>query len=185
MDSNDRFIWIDLETGGLDPDECPLMEVGFRITDVDFNLLGEYDWLIWEDWYDGFVFDDFITKMHTKSGLFEEAKQQGIPAPEVEPQIRDWLAEWGVSLSDPMCGSSVQFDRSFLLANLPTVHAMFSYRNIDISTIKELCRRLNPVLYGKIDQNTTKRELHRVKPDLEDTCSEALFYVENFLHVGE
>lgn len=188
-DTNDRLIWIDVETTGLDPENELLLEVGFRITDPDLNLIGERDWQIWEEeWEENLShLDPFVAKMHAKSGLIDDCIDHGQPLLTVGDDMRDWLLEWGVSKSDPMCGSSVQFDRSFMGIHLPLTHDLFSYRNIDISTLKELCRRLNPVLYGKIDDDhrTTKRELHRALPDLQDTCSEAYFYFENFLHLGD
>lgn len=187
-DTGDRFIWIDIETTGLNPEEELLLEVGFRITDIELNLLGERDWQIWDTpSYDERELDSFILNMHTKSGLLDDCQDHGSTLDEVCGDMQDWLSGWGVNKSDPMCGSSVQFDRSWMGIHLPLVHDMFSYRNVDISTVKELCRRLNPVLYGKIDSDvkTSKREIHRALPDLQDTCSEAGFYFENFLWLGD
>lgn len=182
-DIQERFFWIDIETTGLDPYNELLLEVGFRITDVDLNLLAEHDWQLMEPYYDDKFqnLDDFILKMHTKSGLIEDCYDHGMPINKASADMTDWLREQGVTKSDPMCGSSVQFDRLFMGEHLPLVHDLFSYRNIDISTIKELCRRLNPAIYSRIDESTSKRELHRALPDLADTISEASFYFDNFL----
>lgn len=192
-DGFDRFIWVDIETTGLDPATGLLLEVGFRITDVELNLIDHNEWQIWEDSYDGIVgidpwchkLDEFIRNMHFKSGLLDLDGPGGEPLDKVAEQAYDWLITHNVGKTDPMCGSSVQFDRGWLLVHMPYVESLFSYRNIDISTIKELCRRLNPDLYSKLEKYSSKREMHRVMPDLEDTCSEANFYFQNFLHLGD
>lgn len=186
----DRFFWIDIETTGLNPDADLLLEVGIRITDSELDLIDEKDWQLWNtphyDQVCGENFtnlDEFILNMHTKSGLLEDACSVGMVPAAAEAEIVEWLTGHGVEKSDPMCGSSVQFDRSWLAEWMPSVHKKFSHRNIDISTVKELCRRLNPELYSKLEQHAPKRELHRALPDLQDTITEARFYVDNFLHV--
>lgn len=186
-DTTERFIWVDIETTGLDPYNDLLLEIGFRVTDTDLNLIAEHDWQIWDDQIAEGGWDEFIQKMHTKSGLFDDCNSHGLDITTVQQEVTGWLKEFEITKSDPMCGSSVQFDRSFIGAHLPLVHDLFSYRNIDISTIKELCRRLNPVLYGKLEGHpaVTKRELHRALPDLQDTISEANFYFQEFLILGD
>lgn len=188
MSAFERFIWIDIETTGLEVEECELLEIGFRITTPELDLITEKDWVIWPgvDLTEENT-DAFIWNMHTKSGLIEDVNNVGQALSDIETDIFEWLKEQEVSREDPLCGSSVQFDRRFFEYNMKDAHELFSYRNVDISTVKELCRRLNPSLYSKIDsdRNTSKRELHRVLPDLQDTCSEAGFYFDNFLYLGD
>lgn len=191
MDDDSKFVWIDMETTGLIPQQGVPLEVGFLITDVDLNELNRSSWTIYEEkWDDAGLYeapkvDKFVLDMHDKSGLWEELPEHGCTLGYVQGSTQRWLIDNGVGTDDPMCGSSVQFDRLWAEYWLPGVFDQFSYRNIDISTLKELMRRLSPDIYAEIDgdDNTTKRGLHRVLPDLEDTISEFKFYRKEFLYV--
>lgn len=186
---NEHLIWTDLETFGLNPETDPIIEVGFIVTDLDLNILDEKNWLIWNISYESRYTDfkeqdNFVYKMHEKSKLWQDAREAGQPAIEVEHSILQWLTNHKVDTGkDPLCGSSVHFDRSMFDAQLPRILIKFSYRNIDVSSIKELCMRYNPVLYGKLDESVPKAEQHRVLPDLSDTIAEFNFYKENFLFI--
>jgi oligoribonuclease len=189
MSGEDRFIWCDIETSGLIPETGLILEIGFIITDTEFNEIDANAWTVWDTpTYDDFKFDSFILNMHgdTGSGLITDARGSGWTLKDVKEDVLTWLHGHGIKNNkEPMCGSSVHFDQMWLLHHMPEVANQFHYRHIDTSTVKELCRRLNPSLYAKLDKYTTKRELHRVLPDLEDTISEAKFYSENFLIVGD
>lgn len=189
MTGNDRLVWVDMETTGLDPRlELPL-EIGFIITNLNLDVIDQWDCMIWDTpTYDEKILDPFVLKMHGPegSGLLEEAQEAGVTAAEAFAEGLDFLKGHGVVKAErigtePMVGSSVQFDREWLFVHAPEIFASFHYRNIDWSTVKELCRRYNPPVYAKIDRFTTKRELHRVLPDIEDSISEARFYIDNFL----
>ena len=119
--------------------------------------------------------------MHTKSGLWEEAVTQGIRPQAAVTGLVNWLIKYDVNNTEPLCGSSVQFDRNWLDYHMPEVISHFSYRNIDISTVKELCRRYNPELYKKIAVDVVPLKDHRVMSDLDDTIAEFKFYRDNFL----
>lgn len=189
--SDDRFVFVDIETTGLVPDREIVLEVGFCIVTTDLtNVIADCSQLIWDSGYTEFVenmTDAYVADMHTKSGLFVDARRDGVPLQQAQDQLVAWLNEWGMSKDtpikarDPLAGSSVHFDRSMLIEHLPQVEECFHYRNIDISTIKELCRRLNPEVYAKLDKATEKQELHRVQPDLIDTLKEFRFYRDNFV----
>lgn len=182
--SNDRLVWVDMETTGLDPRlEVPL-EIGFIITTLNLDVIDQWDCMIWDSpTYDERALDSFIYKMHGPEGslLLEEAQNEGIVAAEAFAEGLDWLNGHGLDGSEPMVGSSVQFDREWLFVHAPEIFSAFHYRNIDWSTVKELCRRYNPSVYSKIDQYTRKRETHRCLPDIEDSITEARFYLDNFL----
>lgn len=189
MDDDEKFVWIDMETTGLDPRAGVPLELGFIITDVELNEIDRAAWTIFEDqWddqgkYEEPLVDKFVLDMHDKSGLWGELPEHGSSVLYVQQQAHKWLVDHLVGQDDPMCGSSVQFDRQWAEHWFPDVFSQFSYRNIDISTLKELMRRLSPDLYPLIDTNASKRGIHRVLPDLEDTISEFKFYREEFLYV--
>lgn len=211
---DDRFILIDVETFGLDPDTDPIIEVGFRIVDRHFQLIDEKSWLVWNSpIYDGrleameynakcaanLAGDDitkkqitprqkadlFVLTMHTNNKLLRNAQAEGLAPVEVEDSIVHWLNGYGIREGrEPLVGSSLgALDVPMLKAQMPRVIDQFHYRTIDISSVKELCRRLNSSVYSKMDGVTLNRKIHRVLPDMEDSVSELKFYVDNFLWV--
>lgn len=188
-----RLIWCDLETFGLDYDHDPIIEIGFAITDLDFNVQETFSRTIWDEVLYGrrlgqiksnAAFDDnahFILKMHTDSGLFEEAMKDGNSLYDVLNETLAWLTKQGVDNEEPFCGSSPHFDRAMLLAQMPEVIEKFHYRNIDVSSVKGLCERLNPEMYSYLKEDVVQQKLHRVIPDLHDTLNEMKWYRDNFL----
>lgn len=180
------LVWTDIETFGLDPAVHPVLEIGFQITDLELNTLAKNNWLFWVNGIYDTAFkkckndsDQFVYKTHTKNNLFDEARSLGGYPYSVEETIIDWLEQQKVPKgSQPLCGSSVHFDRSFLKEQFPQINNYFHYRIIDNSTLKELCRRYNKRLYENLPQKT---ETHRVLPDLEETIQEFKFYRDEFL----
>lgn len=183
-----HMVWVDVETTGLFPAVNKLLEIGLIVTDILGNPVDQRDWLVSYSDVNKLRYDSesFIRDMHDKSGLWSALRSQlVVPLHEVD----DWLYDWLYSLADgnivgPMCGSSVAFDRGFINQCLPSSAAMFSYRNIDVSTLKELAQRLNPAIrFPEIDKTEAP---HRSIPDLlQGTLPEYRHYVDNFLFVTE
>lgn len=181
-----RFIWTDIETSGLEVGYRAIFEIGFQVTDLDLHNIGEpFHALIWDDQHAQAIedADDFVKDMHEKSGLFEEAARHGHWYSVVEASFNKWLDVVGVTRDDPLCGSSVHFDRAHLEHWFPVQMARFSYREINVSTLKELCRRKNPTMYATMEADTAPKKKHRVLPDIEDTIGEYGWYQDNFLWV--
>jgi oligoribonuclease len=181
----DRFVFVDIETTGLQHETDLVMEIGVIITDLELETIDMYDTQIWESpFYDRKweSVDPFVQTMHHGNGLLEQCRSEGQTQADAEETIADFLRSHGVK-DEPMCGSSVHFDRLFLAEQYPSVEDLFSHRNIDVSTLKELCMRLNPDLYAKLADNAPKRERHRVIEDIEDTIGELKFYRDNFLFI--
>jgi oligoribonuclease len=196
----DRLVIVDVETTGLEVSSDLVLEVGVGIYSVsDLSLIDSWSTPVWESplydkKYQDMIRsskDDYVLQMHTKSGLWDACRAEGATLEEAEAGFVDFLKGHGIHEGvpmgerEPMVGSSVQFDRMMLAEHMPQVEAAFSYRNIDISTLKELCRRYNKPVYEHLDSSTTKRGLHRVDPDIEDTAGELGFYVDNFLWTAE
>lgn len=186
MAANDRLIWIDTETTGLEPAEGLILEIGIVVTDLDLRYQDSFHRVLWSSpGYDKYVTEatlgELVWTMHTSSGLITEAVEGGVDPTSVQEDLSEWLNDLMVDRTEPMCGSSIQFDRNWLEYHMTDIADLFSYRNIDISTIKELCRRYNPVIYGRLDEVTQPQKLHRVIPDIDDTINEFRFYRDNFL----
>jgi oligoribonuclease len=185
--SDEYLLWIDIETFGLDPKD-PILEIGLRVTDLELNTVDEISTTVWDKYcnerlFDPLERDDWVLQVHSNNGLFDEARTRGyIHKADIQDVFLMFMTKhFPGDEKPPMCGSSVHADRAWLARGFPKLHDRFHYRNIDISTLKELCKRYNPGVYSKIDQYTTKQERHRVVPDLDDTISEARFYLDNFL----
>lgn len=188
--NDDRLIIVDIETTGLIPMMDIVLEVGLLVVDSkDFSLIDQMAIQIWDtpsydNKYKQMIrsgSDDYVLQMHQKSGLWDDAMKNGVSIDQAADELLNFLTGLGESGQDPMVGSSISFDRGFLLEHFPDVHDWFHYRNIDVSTVKELCRRLNPALLEKMPEYTIKREMHRVIQDCEDTLSELAYYRDNFL----
>lgn len=185
----ERLVWIDTETTGLNAHEDYLLEVGLAITDLELNFIDSISVLIWNKSYDDLITEKdvvpFVWTMHTKNKLFSEAKRDGVGTHEAMTILSDWCIKHQICSDDPMVGSSVQFDREWLSAWMPPVANMFSYRNIDISSVKELCSRYNPQIYLGLDiEFPNPKKMHRVIPDIEDSAAELRYYVDNFFWVS-
>lgn len=185
-ESDGRLVWVDIETTGLDKETDVLLEVCFKITDLDLNVKSRFHSLIWMDNYLdkwGNVIE-VVREMHTKNKLINEAHERGSAIQIAESHLLEWLLRHDIGADDPLCGSSVQFDRDWLTYLMPNCMRFFSHRNIDVSTVKELCRRFNPTLFEKLEEDVKPKKLHRADPDIMDTIEEFRWYRDNFLWVA-
>ena len=198
--NDERIVWTDLETFGLVPNHDPIIEIGFLITDLHLNRIGSKHVLVWEDDLYNYCYDQlvenaaspneavaqpasYVYQMHRHSNLWIEAKQNGIGVVQAETELHEWFDEMDINGQDPLAGSSVAFDRGMLLAQMERLALRLHYRNIDVSSVKELCRRYNPEVYAKLETSVFNRKAHRSMSDLDDTISEFRFYRDNFLWV--
>lgn len=188
MPLDNRMIWIDLETFGLDPKLDFVTEIGFKVTDLELNVIDDFQTCIWTTpEYDERLekmknnpADKYVFDMHTKSGLWDDAQKQGIEPWHAEDRILTFLDGHGIrDAKEPLCGSSVHFDRAMLEAQFPQVFDRFHYRIVDNSVLKTLCEAFAPEIHAKIPNKS--RGIHRVLEDLDDTIEEFRFYRDNFI----
>lgn len=171
---NPHLIWIDCEMTGLDIVNDSLVEIAVLVTDSELNLIGEgVDIVIKveQSAIDGM--NDFVTQMHTNSGLITEIPN-GKTLSEAESLILDYLKASGVgSGKSPLAGNTVGWDRNFIQRDLPGLNAYLHYRSIDVSSIKELARRWYPREYFAAPAKTGN---HRALGDIQDSIAELKYY---------
>lgn len=186
------LLWIDLETTGLLPSRDVPLELGLVLTDRWGGIKAERSWLIMEDtaFTDSLVRaynDVVVNKMHTESGLWDalESDEFSVSRYRAQTLACDWLTENEVRFGTlPMTGSSIgSLDRPFVQYHFPELNRAFNYRNVDISSVKEICKRVNPELFEKLKEtiDTKAGAKHRVLDDIHASIREYKAYLDNFL----
>ncbi|RZU52312.1 oligoribonuclease [Krasilnikovia cinnamomea] len=171
----DLLVWIDCEMTGLDLGKDALIEVAALVTDPDLNVLGEgIDLVIHADDAALDAMPEVVRDMHAKSGLTEEVRRSAITIAEAEDAVLTYVREFVPSpRTAPLCGNSIATDRGFLARDMPTLDAYLHYRMIDVSSIKELCRRWYPrVYFGQ----PAKGLAHRALADIRESIRELEYY---------
>lgn len=174
--SPDNLIWIDLEMTGLDTDTDAIIEIATVITDNELTVLAEGPSLVIHQ-SDSVLaaMDEWNQKQHRKTGLIERVRISRIDEREAELQTLDFLSQYVPKGKSPMCGNSVCQDRRFLARCMPGLEAYFHYRNLDVSTLKELARRW----YPKIAKGFRKDSSHLALDDVHDSIDELRYYREH------
>jgi oligoribonuclease len=177
QDSN-NLIWIDMEMSGLSPDNDSIIEVALVVTDSQLNVLAEAPVLVVsqpEAVLDGM--DNWNKSTHSRSGLIEKVKNSSLAEAEVEARMIRFLEAHVPPGVSPMCGNSICQDRRFLARWMPQLEVYFHYRNLDVSTLKELVKRWKPgILAGLVKQCK-----HEALADIYDSIAELKYYREHFL----
>lgn len=178
MNDKHRLIWIDLEMTGLDPEHDRILELAVIVTDANLSILAE-----------GPVFalhqpearlaqmDAWNTHQHNQSGLVTRVRNSLFNEAQVEEQTLAFLSTWLEPGLSPMCGNSICQDRRFLCKYMPKLAAFFHYRNLDVSTLKELARRWHPELL----KGLTKQSKHLALDDIKDSIDELRYYRQHFI----
>jgi oligoribonuclease len=171
--SETRLIWIDLEMTGLDTTRDSILEIATVVTDADLEVLAEGPELAIAHPVEVLeAMDDWNRHQHGKSGLWRRVLEQGVTMAEAEARTLAFLHEWVPANCSPMCGNSICQDRRFLHRLMPALEAHFHYRNLDVSTLKELARRWAPsVLDG-----AGKESSHTALSDVRDSIAELRHY---------
>lgn len=173
-----NLVWIDMEMTGLDPDNDRVIEIAAIVTDAELNILAE-----------GPVFvihqtDEVLDRMdawnkgtHGRSGLIDKVKASTVTEDEASAQMISFLRQYVPAGKSPMCGNSICQDRRFMARHMPQLEKFFHYRNVDVSTIKELCRRWKPELISGFK----KHQMHTALADILESVEELRYYREHFI----
>ena len=172
---NDRWVWVDMEMSGLLPETDRILEIAMIVTDGDLNIVAEGPVLVVHQ--EDVVLDrmDAWNKgTHGKSGLIDKVKASTLTEAEVEAECLAFLKQHVKSSISPMCGNTIHQDRRFMNRYMPKLEAYFHYRNIDVSTIKELCKRWQP----EIAKGFSKQQAHTALADIIESVEELRYYRE-------
>ncbi len=175
---NGNLIWIDMEMSGLSSDRDRIIEVALVVTDSQLNVVAEAPVLVVHQSdavLDGM--DNWNKSTHAKSGLIDKIKASTLTESEVEVRMLAFLQQHVPPGTSPMCGNSICQDRRFLARSMPQLEAYFHYRNLDVSTLKELVKRWKP----EIAAGLTKQSKHEALADIYDSIVEMKYYREHFL----
>ena len=173
-----NLVWLDMEMTGLEPDTDCIIEVAVVVTDSELNILGE-----------GPVFaihqsdaaldgmDAWNKGTHGRSGLIERVKASTVTEEQAETALIAFLKDYVPAGKSPMCGNSICQDRRFMARCMPKLEAFFHYRNLDVSTLKELCKRWKPELASGFK----KHQKHTAMADIIESIEELRYYREHFI----
>jgi oligoribonuclease len=178
----DRLIWIDLEMTGLDPDTDSILEIATVITDANLQELAVGPVLaIHHDEARLQAMDDWNRKHHGESGLWRRVLASSESQQSAEQKTLEFLQQWTGAGNSPMCGNSICQDRRFLYRQMPTLQSWFHYRNLDVSTLKELAARWAPaVLVGHKKENR-----HEALSDIRESIAELRYYRQHLAEFVE
>ncbi|WP_070963493.1 oligoribonuclease [Vibrio sonorensis] len=178
--SDQNLIWIDLEMTGLEPETHKIIEIATIVTDAQLNILAEGPVLaISQPQQELDKMDEWCTTTHTASGLVERVQNSAVTQHEAVQQTIEFLEQWVPKGASPICGNSIGQDRRFLYKHMPELEAYFHYRYIDVSTLKELCRRWKPEVLGQF----SKKGTHLALDDIRESIAELKFYRENIMNI--
>jgi len=178
--SPNNLVWLDLEMTGLLPEQDCIIEIATIVTDSELNVLEEGPIFAihqGDEILNGM--DEWNTNQHGRSGLIDRVRESRITTLEAARETLDFIQKYVPSGKSPMCGNSICQDRRFMYRLMPELEAYFHYRNLDVSTLKELARRWSPEVY----KGYRKESSHLAMDDIRDSINELKHYREHFIQL--
>lgn len=175
-----NLVWIDMEMTGLDPETCVVLEIATIVTDAQLNVLAEGP-VIAIHQSDEILdnMDEWCVKTHGESGLTKRCHESAVSVAEAEVMTIAFLRDYIDEGKSPLCGNSIGQDRRFMVKYMPTLEAYFHYRNVDVSTIKELAKRWQPSAI----ESFKKKGVHLALDDIRESIEELRFYREKVFKI--
>jgi len=174
-----NLVWIDMEMTGLDPDINKIIEIAAIVTDAELNILAEGPVFAIhqsDEVLDGM--DAWNKGTHGRSGLIDRVRASTVTEDDAAAKMIEFLRQYVPAGKSPMCGNSICQDRRFMARHMPTLESFFHYRNLDVSTLKELCRRWKPELIAGFK----KHQLHTALADIRESVEELRYYRVHFIN---
>jgi oligoribonuclease len=179
--NDSHLIWIDLEMTGLDPDNDTIIEIATLITDKELSVLAEGPEIAIQTSLERLNgMDEWNRNTHSKSGLWNRCLQSQASLAQAEALTVDFLSQWIDANKSPMCGNSICQDRRFLARSMPRLERYFHYRNLDVSTVKELGKRWAP----KLLEGFSKIGAHTALSDIRESVKELAYYRQHMGALG-
>lgn len=181
-DAAQNLIWIDLEMTGLRPEHDRIIEIATIVTDAELQVLAEGPVMaVHQPEARLLAMDEWNTRQHNGSGLVKRVLGSTITEAEAEARTLEFLRQWVPEGVSPMCGNSICQDRRFLYNYMPTLERYFHYRNLDVSTLKELAKRWAPA----VASGFTKQSSHLALDDIRDSIDEMRHYRREFIKLPQ
>jgi oligoribonuclease len=175
-----NLVWLDMEMTGLDPDRDRIIEIAVVVTDAHLNTVAEAPVLVVHQAEAVLsAMDNWNKSTHARTGLIDRVKASPLDEADAEERLLAFLAQYIPGKTSPMCGNSICQDRRFLARHMPRLEGYFHYRNLDVSTLKELVRRWKP----EIAKGLVKRGKHEALVDIYESIEELKYYREHFLKI--
>lgn len=173
-----NLVWVDMEMTGLEPDTDRIIEVAIVVTDMHLNVLAEGPVVVVHQ-SDATLdaMDSWNKGTHGRSGLIDKVKASTVSEAQAEEELIAFMRKWVPAGKAPMCGNTIGQDRRFMVRYMPKLEAFFHYRNIDVSTLKELCKRWKP----EVVSGFKKAQKHTALADILESIEELKYYREHFI----
>lgn len=175
-----NLVWLDMEMTGLEPERDRILEMAIVVTNNQLELVAESpSWAVHQTEEVLAAMDDWNQKTHGRSGLIERVRASSLDETALQTEALEFLKKYVAQGSSPMCGNTIGQDRRFMVRYLPELEAWFHYRNLDVSTLKELSKRWAPEVY----RGFKKRSRHTALADIYESIDELKYYREHFLRL--
>ena len=177
-----NLVWLDMEMTGLDPEGDRIIELAIVVTNSELEMVAESpSWAVHQPEAALAAMDDWNQKTHGRSGLIERVRASLLDEAAVEAEALAFVQKYALPGHSPMCGNSIGQDRRFMVRYMPRLETFFHYRNLDVSTLKELCKRWQPEIY----KGFKKKSRHTALADIQESIDELKYYRAHFLRAAE